>query len=241
MPPTQATAPGPCSRLIRASSAAAAENRLVPGDFPAAEARPAGPLRVIGIGKGVTAPVADEIAVHRVVGPALQAHHFPVFGAAHGVAAQGAVEAQGRAPLKIPPPALEPGGLIGEHPGGADIDEIAGKGAFQGPVAKSAEIGAAADLQRPQVPVAGIVLVEAAAAPALDAAVHFVLHEPAQVLVLVGALGAQEAPDAVAAGDGFVLEQAVPPFVAHRAVQGVVQHEPFDDVFPVIHGVRVGG
>ncbi len=118
------------------------------------------------------------------MGPGFQAHHFPVLGAAHGVAAQGAVEAQGRAPLKIPAPALEPGGLVGEDPGGADIDEIAGKGAFQGPVAESAEVGAVADLHGPQVPVAGKILVEAAAAPALDAAVHFVLHEQAQVLVL---------------------------------------------------------
>ena len=30
-------------------------------------------------------------------------------------------------------------------------------------------------------------------------------------------------------------------FVAHRAVQGVVQHEPLDDVFAEIHGLRVGG
>ncbi len=77
-----------------------------------------------------------------------------------------------------------------------------------------------ADLHGPEIPVAGKFLVEIAAALAVDAAVHLVLHEVPQVLVLVGALGTQIPADAVAAGDGLVLEQAVAAFVAHRAVRG---------------------
>ena len=51
----------------------------------------------------------------------------------------------------------------------------------------------------------------------------------AQVLVDVGALLAVVAPDAVAAGDGEVLQLAFAPLVADRAVVGVVDHQPLDD------------
>jgi hypothetical protein len=164
VPPTQATAPGPYFL--------------------------AGAFRVIDIVKAVAAPVADEIAVHGFMQPGFQADHFPVFCTAHDVAAQGAMEAERRSPLEMPAPALETGGFIGVHPGGADVDEIAGKGALQGAIAEAAEVGAVADLHGPEVPVAGKLLVEAAAAPALNASVHFMLDKQAQLLVLIGPFGA---------------------------------------------------
>ena len=46
---------------------------------------------------------------------------------------------------------------------------------------------------------------------------------------------------AVAAGDGLVLQQAVAAFVAHRAIEGVVHHQPLDDVPAELHGLGVGG
>ena len=146
-----------------------------------------------------------------------------------------------RGPLKVPPSALEAGGLVGEDARGADIGQVAGKGALQRAVPAASVIDPGGAAQDAQIGAAGKFAVEADAPVAVDAAVHFVLEERPQVLVVVGSLLPLEASDAVAARDGHVLEQAVPPLVAHRAVVGVVEHEPFDDVLSEIDGFRVGG
>ena len=53
--------------------------------------------------------------------------------------------------------------------------------------------------------------------------------EGAQVLVAEGALGEAVAAVAVAGHDGHVLEVALAALVAHRAVVGMVGHQPLDD------------
>ena len=75
----------------------------------------------------------------------------------------------------------------------------------------------------------------------MNAAVHFMLDQRTQILVRVGALEAPVAAKTVPAGNGQVLQQAVPAFVAHRTVVGMVEHEPFDDMPPKIHGFVIGG
>ena len=57
-----------------------------------------------------------------------------------------------------------------------------------------------ADLHGPQVAIAGELLVEPAAPPAVDATVHFVLDKASQELVPVSPLQAPVAPEPVASG-----------------------------------------
>ena len=80
-----------------------------------------------------------------------------------------------------------------------------------------------------QVGAAGVVLVEAHAAVAGDAAVHLVCNERAEVLVLVGTLGETVTALVVAGHYRHVLQVAVTAFFADRAVVRVVGHQPFDD------------
>ena len=147
----------------------------------------------------------------------------------------------GRLALKIPAPPEVAGGFVGINARRADVDQVAGKGALQHSRGAAAEIDPAADAHHAQIPVSGEFLVVPRAAIALDAAVHFVLDQRSQVLVVVGALEAPVAAQAMATGNGQVLQQAVSAFVAHRAVVGMVEHEPFDDVPPEIHGFGIRG
>ena len=166
---------------------------------------------------------------------------LPIAGAGDQVASEGAVNAKGRPPLKVPAPALETGRLIRVDAGGAEVDEVSGKGTFQRAVLVPTKIGTAGDLHGAQVAVAGKFLIETAAPLAVDAAVHLVLNEDAQVLVTVGPLLPGIAPQPVAAGHGHILKEAVSPFIADRAVMGVIHHEPLDDMSSEIHGLVVGG
>ncbi len=56
----------------------------------------------------------------------------------------------------------------------------------------------------------------------------------------MGAFLAVIAADAVAAGDGEILQLAFAPLVADRAVVGVVDHQPFDDLPAHRHRLGVG-
>ena len=191
--------------------------------------------------KPEAAAVADEVAVHRRTEAGLLAHHLPVAHAGRGVAAERAVDAQGGGALIVPAPAEEARGLVGVNPGRADIAQVARKRALQGAARRAAEIGAVAEPQGPQVAITAILLVEARAAVAVDAAVHLVLHQGAQVLVRVGALLAGVAAQPVPAGHRRVLQQAVAALVAHRAVVGMVEHEPLDHVAAELDGLRIRG
>ena len=95
-----------------------------------------------------------------------------------------------------------------------------------------------------EVPSPGIVPVEPDAAVTLDAAVHLVVHEGPQVLVDVGPLAEAEAAVDVACHDRHVLQMAFAPFVADRAVVGMIGHQPLDDCWrgmPLPRGHRRRG
>ena len=49
------------------------------------------------------------------------------------------------------------------------------------------------------------------------------------------------AAQAVAAGDGHILQLAFAALVADRAVVGMVDHQPFDDMAAQLQRLRVGG
>ena len=184
-------------------------DRLVQGDFFRSDPCPSRPFRVIRVIEPITAPVADEVTIHRFIETGLEPDDLAIAGAGDDVASEGAVDAEGGTPLKVPAPAPEAGRLIRVDARRAEIDEISGERAFQGPVFITAEIGTISNLHGAQVAVTGKFLVETAAPPAVDAAVHLVLDEDAEILVMVGPLLPEITPQPVAACHGHVLEQAV--------------------------------
>ncbi len=210
------------------------------GPFAVHQAHP-GTIRPVGVAVSVPAPVADEMAVD--VGGVGRFHpdHFPIPGQRRGVAAQAAVDAEGRGSLEIPAPAFVAGGLVGIDSGGADVDDVSREGAFQRAGFLAAEIDAIGDAGDAQILVAAEFLVIAGTPVALDAPVHLVGDQRAEILIDVGPFGAFVAADGMVARDGQVLEQAVAALVADRAVVGMVEHEPFDDVAAEIDGFGIDG
>ena len=138
--------------------------------------------------------------------------------------------ADARCELHVPLAVVALGvGLVGEHTGGADLGEVAGEFAFEHAVFNATEVHVVVGAEYAEVGAAGVVLVEAHAAVAGDAAVHFVGNERAEVLVLVGTLGEAIAALVVAGHHRHVLQVAVTAFLTDRAVVGVVGHQPFDN------------
>ena len=138
-------------------------------------------------------------------GPGLQADHLAVTGVDRDGAAQGAVGANRVSPLEIPVPSLVTRWFVSKNPSGAEIYDVAGKGALQAAVFLAAEISVPPYLQGSQVVAARMVLIKAAAAPAADAAVHFMSHQGAQVLIMKSSLEAVITPDPLTAGYGHIL------------------------------------
>src|SRR5690606_10945299 len=131
-------------------------------------------------------------------------------------------------------------GFVGEYAGRADFGEIAGKFAFERAAFGATEVNVVVCTINAEVFATGVILVITHAAIAGDAAVHLVVDERAEVLVLVRALGEAIAACVVTGHHGHVLQVAVAAFFADRAIVRVVGHQPFDDAFANLHGFVVG-
>src|SRR5207237_3376197 len=105
--------------------------RLVPRDIDMAEARRARTLGILGVEVSELAAVAQEHAVHRGVVAHPYALELAVPRSGVQVAAHRAVRADGRADLEIPDAAAVAERLVGEHAGGAELDEVPGERAFE--------------------------------------------------------------------------------------------------------------
>ena len=130
-------------------------------------------------------------------------------------------------------------GLIGENPGGANLDEVAGELTPQHAVLVAAEKHLVAHRKRVQVVFSGVFAVIAHAAVALNAAVHLMMDKRAKVLIAEGSLGELIAAVGVAGHHGHVLKMALPAFVAHGTIVRVALHQPLDDAGAKLHGVLV--
>ncbi len=201
-----------------------------PGTLRGRDRRLPEPALVLEELPAVAAAVAQEVAVDLVVVAVEHPAHRAVARAEQRVAAETAVLAQRRRRLEVPLPAvvaLEAG--VGEDAGRADLHQVAGERAFQHAVAFTPEEDVVVAREDVEVVAAGVVAVEADAAVALDAAVHLVVDQGAEVLAAVGPLGEAVAPVRMARHDRHVLQVALAALVAHRAVVGVVEHQPLDD------------
>ncbi|MNQ42066.1 hypothetical protein D3C85_557620 [compost metagenome] len=205
-----------------------------------AQQRLARTVFAVDVAVAEAAAVAEEVVVHRAVEAVLDAADLAVALAGADVAAAGAAMADARGELHVPLAVVALGvGLVGEHAGRADLDQVAGELALQHAILDAAEVDVVVGTVDAQIFAAGVVLVVAHAAVAGDAAVHLVGDERAEVLVLVGALGEAVAALVVAGHHRHVLQVAVTAFLAHRAVVRVVGHQPFDDAFAKAPGFLV--
>ena len=133
--------------------------------------------------------VAEKIAVDVVIVAVDDAPHRAVALADVGIAPKPAMHADRGGKLLIPLArvvALQ--GFIREHAGRADLDEIAAELIFQHAVCVAAEEDGIAQRKRIQISPARIVAIVAHAPVALDAAVHLMIHQRAEILVAKRAL-----------------------------------------------------
>jgi len=214
---------------------------FVQWDLIRSDSRTPWPFRMICIIEAVATPVTDKVSIHGFTETSFKPHHFAILGTGNDVASERAVDAERRTSLKIPPPAREAGGLIRIDSGRTDVDDVSREGTFELTIRGSAKIGVVGDLKSSQITIAGELLIETPAPPALDTAVHLVLDEYPQVLIGVGSLLSEVAPDPMTSGHREILKQTMSPFITDRTVVGMVHHEPFNDMFAEIDCFFIGG
>ena len=206
---------------------------IAPGGFEyavgGAHPRMADALVVVHEVRPVAAAVAQEVAVDLAVVAVVHPLQQTVAFGREGVAAHRAVGADGRRRLEIPLAGVGLGErLVGEHPRGTDLHQVAGELAFEHAVLLATEKHPRARAEGVEILAAGVLPVVAHAAIAGDAAVHLVADEGAEVLVLPGSFATGVAAHGVAGHHGHVLEVALAALLAHRAVVGMVLHQPLD-------------
>ena len=208
---------------------------LVPSDRlgrpvrPPGQQRPAKPPLVVGELVSVASAVAEEVAVDMAVVACPDAPQLPVALSRDRIAAEAAVNADGRSGLEVPLArvmALQR--PVREHARRTHFHQVAGELAFEHALLMPPEVHMVARGESLQVSAAGDAAVEAHAPVALDAAVHLVVDEGAEVLVAVGALPEPEAAVVVPRHHRHVLQVALAPLVADGAVVGMVDHQPLD-------------
>ena len=119
--------------------------------------------------------------------------------------------------------------LVGKHAGRANLHQVAGKLAFEHAGFSAAEEHPVARAESGEVGAPGIVLVITHAAVTGDAAVHFMADKRPEVLIFEGGLQSAVAAVAVAHHNRHILKMAFAPFLTHRAVVGMIEHQVFDD------------
>ncbi len=141
------------------------------------------------------------------------------------------MDAERRTSLKIPSPARKARGLVRIDASGTEIDQISRKGALKRSVLISTEIGSMGKLHGAQVAIPRKILIKSAASPAVNTAIHLVLDKYPQVLIVVGPLLSEIAPESVASCNRQILGQTMSAFIADRAVMRMIHHQPFNHVF----------
>ena len=199
------------------------------------------PVVAVDIAVAETAPVTEEVTIHFAVVTVLDAADIAVALTGADVAADRALVADAGGKLQIPFAGVALGmGLVGEHPGGADFGEVAGKLVLQHALGVTAEIDIVVGAKGPQVGATGVVIVEAHTTVAGDAAVHLMGDKRAQVLVAMGALAEAVAAPVVTGHHRHVLQVAMAALLAHRAVVGMVDHQPLHHTGTEFPGFVVG-
>src|SRR5262249_13230092 len=130
-------------------------------------------------------------------------------------------------------------GGVCEYSRWADLDQVSGKFIFEDAVPFTAEKHGIAEPKGMQVMAARVLAIKTHASVALDATVHFMIYERAEVLIAECALVETIASIIMPGHDGHILQVALAAFVADRAIMGMVLHQAFDNGTPEFHGLRI--
>ena len=160
------------------------------------------------------------------------ATHGVLFGLHNQVAAQCVVGGHGFAAVQFPGAGVEAEGFAGKRAHGAKVDDVAGKFGFHGAADEGEDFGMFAAVGDADFLVAGDFFGETHAAGAVDAAAHFLRgNQRAHVFGHHGAFGFGVAGGGFAVADGQILQLAFTAFVAHGAVERVVDEQEFHHAF----------
>src|SRR5262249_20133296 len=119
-------------------------------------------------------------------------------------------------------------GFVGEDSRRTDLDQIAAEFALQDAVFVTPEVNVVVRGEDVEIAPASVVALEADTAIALDAALHLVIDEQAEILIAVGPLLEAKASVSVPGHHRHILQMAFAALVAHRAIVRMIDHQPFD-------------
>ena len=188
----------------------------------------------------VAAAVAEKVAVHRAVVAVADAAQLFVTCPRKGVAAEAAIHAERGGCLQVPFPSVVPHEcFVIEDPGRADFDEVATELVFQHPIGVPAEIDGIVRAEDVEIAATRVIAIEADATIAGNAAIHLMVDERSEILVVVRAFLEAEFTIVVTGHDGHVLQVTLAAFVANRAVVRVIDHQPFNNAGTELAGLGV--
>src|SRR6185437_3684241 len=149
----------------------------------------------------------QEITIYRTIEAVADAPQRAVTLAGNGVAAQPAVHTHRRRRLQIPLARIVPlQCLIGKNAGRTNLHEVAAELAFENSVLIAPEVDLIAQHQCIQVPTASIITIKPRAAIALNAAIHLMVNQRAEVLVMKRAFAAMVAAVNMTIHHGHILQ-----------------------------------
>ena len=132
--------------------------------------------------------IAEKIAVNLAVVPVVYAPQQTITLAGNSVAAESAMHAHRWSGLQVPfAGVMFLQGLVGEDSCGADFHEIAAEFIFQSAILEASEINTIMYAKDVEISATGIIAIESDTSIALDAAVHFMVDERAEVLIAISA------------------------------------------------------
>src|ERR1700751_3779769 len=129
---------------------------------------------------------------------------------------------------------------IGEYTGRAHLDQIAAELAFQNAILVPSEIYAVAQAECVQIISASVFAIEPYAALALDAPVHLMSDQWAEILIAEGSLSKTVGAHAMAGHYCHILQVALASFVAYRAIMRMDLHESLNDCGAKSHSFGIG-
>src|SRR3954452_10269219 len=193
---------------------------------------------LIAVDELVTEPsaVAEKITVHFVVVSVYDPAQRAVALAYAGVAAGGAMHTNRWRHLQVPFSGVMPlQRRIGEHARGTDFNQVPAELVFKGAIFESAEVHSIAEPKRVQIVPSGVLAVIAHAALALNAPVHLVIHQWAEVLIPKCALAKPVVSRAVTGHHGHILQMTLASLIAHGAIVRMVLHQTLNHRRPKFH------
>src|ERR1700744_5223169 len=184
--------------------------------------------------------ITEEVSVDFVVIAVLHTAKRAVTFACRGVAAQATMDTNGGRHLKVPLArvvAFE--SCIREYARRADLDQIAAELAFQNAVFMSPIVDAVAQMKRIQITAACIFTIKPHAPLTLNAAIHLVIHERAEILIAKRSLAKAVTARAVTGHHRHVLKMAFATFLTNRAIVRMVLHQALNHCPAKGHGLSI--